>query len=83
MLVDVKQVDLLPPEKVLVVLTGSQGEPRSVLTRVAMDDHKDIHVREGDVVIFSARIIPGHGRSVYKLVNHLAFGVPIASPGGS
>lgn len=72
MLIDVKQVDLLPPEKVLVILTGSQGEPRSVLTRVAMDDHKDIHINKGDVVIFSARVIPGHGRSVYKLVNHLA-----------
>ncbi|RJO65103.1 MAG: ribonuclease J [Myxococcales bacterium] len=72
MLIDVDQVEMLPPEKVMVIMTGSQGEPRSVLSRVALDDHKQIRVREGDVVIFSARVIPGHERTINNLINHLS-----------
>lgn len=66
------EVDRLPPEKVLVLLTGSQGEPRSVLSRVAMNDHKEIRIRKGDTVIFSARVIPGHERSISNIINHLS-----------
>jgi len=70
--VDCKQVDALPSDEVLVILTGSQGEPRSVLSRIAMNNHKDIHLHENDVVILSVRIIPGHERSVSNIVNHLS-----------
>jgi len=62
----------LPKNKVLIIVTGSQGEPRSALFRIALGDHKTICVEEGDVVIFSSRIIPGHGRSVTNVINHLA-----------
>lgn len=70
--IDSKVVDTMPSEEVLVLITGSQGEPRSVLSRVAMNNHKDIHLREGDVVIMSVRVIPGHERSVHNIVNHLS-----------
>lgn len=64
-------VESLPPERVMVLLTGSQGEPRSAMSRVATNDHRDLKVRPGDMVIFSSRIIPGHERSVANLVNYL------------
>ncbi len=71
LLVEVGTLKSLPPEKVVVILTGSQGEPRSVLSRVAMNDHKDIKVGPDDLVIFSARGIPGHERAIDNIINHL------------
>ena len=72
MVIGAGEVDELPPNEVVVIMTGSQGEPRSVLARVAMNDHKNIHVQAGDSVIFSSRIVPGHERSVFNTLNHLA-----------
>jgi ribonuclease J len=69
--IPVEQVDALPPRQVMVLMTGSQGEPRSVLTRVAMNDHRELKIRPGDSVILSSRIIPGHERSVANVVNNL------------
>ncbi len=62
----------LPREKVLLVCTGSQGEPRSALARIAEDDHPQIVLEEGDTVIFSSRIIPGNERAIGRLQNRLA-----------
>lgn len=72
MLIGAPQLEALPPERVMIVLTGSQGEPRSALARVAALEHRDIKVRPGDTVIFSSRIIPGHERSVGALINTLS-----------
>ena len=56
--------DDLPDDNVLILITGSQGEPRSALSRVAMDTHPRIALGEGDTVIFSSRVIPGNERAI-------------------
>ena len=62
----------LPRDKVLLICTGSQGEPRSALARIAEDDHPQIVLEERDTVIFSSRIIPGNERAIGRLQNRLA-----------
>ena len=61
----------LPRNKVLVILTGSQGEPRAALARIARDDHRDIAFTKGDLVIFSSRAIPGNEKVVGNIINQL------------
>ena len=61
----------LHDEEVVIITTGSQGEPMSVLSRIAIDEHKQIKIKEGDTVILSAKIIPGNERSIGKIINHL------------
>ena len=58
-------------ENVVCVATGSQGEPRSALSRIAADRHPHVKLEQDDVVIFSARVIPGNERPINKLVNHI------------
>lgn len=62
----------LPPDKVVALLTGSQGEPRAALARIASDDHRAIALSPGDLVIFSSRTIPGNEKAVGTIVNALA-----------
>jgi ribonuclease J len=69
--IDLKQMRELPRERVLVLTTGSQGEPLSSLTRIAMADHKQLELRPGDTVILSAKFIPGNERAITDLINHL------------
>jgi ribonuclease J len=61
----------LPKDKVLLVCTGSQGEPRAALARIVADEHPHIVLERGDAVIFSSRIIPGNERTIYQLQNQL------------
>ena len=61
----------LPPQEALLVVTGSQGEPMSALSRIAVDKHKDVSLDDGDLLIHSARIIPGNEKSVSRLFNHM------------
>jgi ribonuclease J len=61
----------LPPDKVVALCTGSQGEPRAALARIAEDEHPEITLGKGDRVIFSARTIPGNEKAVTKVVNGL------------
>lgn len=61
----------LPPEEITFLTTGSQGEPLSVLHRVALDDHKSIKIRKGDTVILSSKFIPGNEKAINNLINHL------------
>src|SRR5580698_3015212 len=64
-------VDDLPDENVLILITGSQGEPRSALARVALDTHPRIALGEGDTVIFSSRVIPGNERAITTVQDNL------------
>src|ERR1700691_1905945 len=66
---DIMQTD---PSKVCVVASGTQGEPMSALSRIAVDNHKNLSVQPGDTVALSARIIPGNEKGIYRMINHLA-----------
>jgi ribonuclease J len=70
-LIDLKEMPRLRKEEVCMITTGSQGEPMSSLTRIAMDDHKQIKLEEGDTVILSSRFIPGNEKTISDLINHL------------
>lgn len=61
----------LPKDKVLFICTGSQGEPRASMAKIANDEHRDLILEEGDTAIFSSRVIPGNERSVGRLQNTL------------
>jgi ribonuclease J len=61
----------LPPNKVVALCTGSQGEPRAALSRIAEDQHPDVTLSRGDTVIFSARTIPGNEKGVGRIINGL------------
>lgn len=65
-------VATLPPERVLCLVTGSQGEPRAALARMAAGAHRHVGIEEGDVVVFSARAIPGNRRAIERLMNRIA-----------
>jgi ribonuclease J len=62
----------LPPEKVVLLLTGSQGEERAALARIAAGDHRNVALSKGDMVVFSSRTIPGNEKAVNAIVNKLA-----------
>ncbi len=64
-------VGYFPPEKILMICTGSQGEPRSALSRIARDEHPQVTLETGDTVIFSSRVIPGNEKSIAQLQNDL------------
>ncbi len=61
----------IAPEHLMFLTTGSQGEPMSVLHRVALDDHKTLKVESGDTVILSSKFIPGNEKVISNLINHL------------
>jgi ribonuclease J len=61
----------LPRDQALVVVSGSQGEPMSALVRIALDRHRDIALEPGDLVIHSARVIPGNEKSISRMIDHL------------
>lgn len=69
--IDLRQLRELPREQVLVLTTGSQGEPLSSLSRIAMADHRQLELLPGDTVILSAKFIPGNERAIATLINHL------------
>jgi ribonuclease J len=59
------------PEKVCVLISGTQGEPMSALSRAAVNNHKHAKIEKGDTVMLSSRIIPGNEKSIYRMVDHL------------
>lgn len=67
-----EEIDQYPPEQIVVMTTGSQGEPMSGLARMSVRDHKHFRIVPGDTVVISATPIPGNERSVYKTINNLA-----------
>jgi ribonuclease J len=62
----------LPPNKVVAMVSGTQGEPMSALSRVAVDNHKHLSIERGDTVALSARIIPGNEKGIYRMINHIS-----------
>ena len=62
----------LPPDKVAFLISGTQGEPMSALSRVAVDNHKHVSVERGDTVVLSARIIPGNEKAIFRMIDHMA-----------
>lgn len=70
-LVDVKELENIPDEKVTVLSTGSQGEPMSALSLMASERHKYLKVKSGDTVIFSSRFIPGNEKAINNIINEL------------
>ena len=71
-LVSVAEADSLPPHKVIIMTTGSQGEPSSGLVRMSRDDHREVTIRDDDTVILSANTIPGNEVAVNDSINDLA-----------
>jgi ribonuclease J len=70
-LIDINQIDNFRPEQVVIISTGSQGEPMSALTRIAFSAHREVEIMRGDTVIISASPIPGNEKPVYKVINEL------------
>lgn len=71
LLVDVSQVSRYPDDKIVIVTTGSQGEPMSALSRMATNDHRQVNITPNDMIIISATPIPGNEKFVGKVVNEL------------
>ena len=79
--VDESEAGHFPPEHILYLCTGSQGEPRAALSRIARGDHRHVILREGDTVIFSSRQIPGNEKGIFALQNGLADkGIRVITP---
>lgn len=70
-LVDIDQIGKYPPEKMVIITTGSQGEPMSALSRMAMGEHRKVEVTSRDFIIISATPIPGNEKLVDRVVNEL------------
>jgi Predicted hydrolase of the metallo-beta-lactamase superfamily len=71
LVIDLDMINRYPPEKLVIITTGSQGEPMSALYRMAFSDHNKIQVVPGDFIIISASAIPGNEKTVSKMVNEL------------
>jgi ribonuclease J len=70
--VEAKQLAQLPPERQVLISTGSQGEPMSALARIAQRNHNIVHIEEGDTVLLASSLIPGNENAVYRVINGLA-----------
>jgi ribonuclease J len=65
------QIKDFSPERVCVMISGTQGEPMSALSRAAVDNHKHAKIEQGDTVVLSSRIIPGNEKGIYRVIDHL------------
>ncbi len=70
-MIKIEDIDQYPPERIVVMTTGSQGEPMSGLTRMSVRDHKQFRIVPGDTVVISATPIPGNEKSVHRTINNL------------
>jgi len=71
LLIELGELDKYPDNKLVLITTGSQGEPISALSRMALNDHKQVKIKPGDTVIISARVIPGNEKAISSNINHL------------
>lgn len=69
--VDIEEICNLPDERVVLIVTGSQGEPLSALARIANNEHRQLRINPGDTVLMSSRFIPGNVRAITKVINNL------------
>ena len=67
-----EEANAIPASHVLYLCTGSQGEPRAALSRIATNEHRNVKFHKGDVVIFSSKVIPGNEVGIYALQNKLS-----------
>src|SRR3954467_5721481 len=65
------QIKYFAPQQVCVMISGTQGEPMSALSRAAVDNHKHARIEKGDTVVLSSRIIPGNEKGIYRMIDHL------------
>ena len=70
-LIDVNEVKRFRDDQIVIIMTGSQGEPMAALSRMATSEHKQIEIKPGDVIILSSTPIPGNEKTVFKVVNEL------------
>jgi ribonuclease J len=59
------------PEQLMILISGTQGEPMSALSRAAVDNHKHAHIEPGDTVVLSSRVIPGNEKGIFRVIDHL------------
>lgn len=71
MLVSLDEIENLPARRVAIMATGSQGEPMAVLNRLATEQHRLLHIREGDTVVLSSHTIPGNEEMIHRVINRL------------
>jgi ribonuclease J len=71
MMIDVDLIDKYPPNRIVIITTGSQGEPMSALSRMAVNEHKKVEIEPGDLIIISASPIPGNEKSIFRVINEL------------
>jgi len=71
LMIDARDVDRYPENEVVIVMTGSQGEPMSALARMSKSEHRQLQIHEGDLVILSSTPIPGNEKSVSRVINNL------------
>ncbi|MEM1348891.1 MAG: ribonuclease J, partial [Myxococcota bacterium] len=71
LIIDLHEAKRLPDDEVLIISTGSQGEPRASLTRMAYGSHSQASIRSTDTIVFSARVIPGNERGIQDIINEL------------
>jgi len=71
LLINPGQVRDFAPEEVMMLISGTQGEPMSALSRAAVDNHKHARIDAGDTVVLSSRIIPGNEKSIFRVIDHL------------
>src|SRR5271163_561493 len=71
LIVNPGQIRDIAPEKMCVLISGTQGEPMSALSRAAVNNHKFAHIDAGDTVLLSSRVIPGNEKGIYRMIDHL------------
>ena len=71
MLIDLNEIDDFPPQQVIIITTGSQGEPMAVLNRLATGSHRTLSIQEYDTVLLSSHTIPGNEETTYSVINRL------------
>jgi len=70
-MIDISEIKNYPDDKIVIITTGTQGEPMSALSRMAMGDHKQVNIKPGDRIVISASSIPGNEKPVSKVINEL------------